>query len=97
MSKEPMTVEDLREKLANELGGNYEDPDVQPVVRLIIQTFLQFCKDNNIKQVVEGELPRLPTSRFDTNPQSPFVYKTAQEDMLKAGYVKVKKVRLTDE
>jgi len=43
----PMTPEELREKVAIGLGGTYEDPDVQPVVRLIIQTFLQFCDEND--------------------------------------------------
>ena len=50
----------------------------------IIQTFIQFCEENNICQVVEGELPEVPlwATRDGTEIRgADAVFKLALQDM----------------
>ena len=98
----PMTVEELKVEIAKslfvpELVKLYESmrwenlpedvkkPYLAEATRTL-KPFIQFCEENNIKQVVEGELPKTKSGFFGD------VVKETMRKLKDAGYVKVKSV-----
>jgi len=100
-----MTKEQLGEKTARIIfeAGCSDDWDVRPYcvkegwlkdADKVLQTFQDYCDENNIKQVVEGK--ELTKPNPNACGQYLSGYCEARQDMLKAGYVKVEPVRLVE-
>ena len=103
----PMTLEELKEKarltdeeMVKALEDAHLSPFANPYQERCVTTkaqqdkdfnaFLKWCEREHIYQVVEGELPNEDSIAGSIEEES--AYEEAQQDMLKAGYKKVKPV-----
>jgi len=72
------------------------------VAAAILRLFEQYCEDKKIMQVVEGELPNLKEVRLYGGRNADFEcgyesgFNRCKTEAKRAGYVKVKKVRLVE-